>query len=152
MCPAAIHAGTKGPRGISEGVFRFEGNKKMCIEQSPFQALWERGAPAFSIQTNLGGIQWQGTLSTILTRTCLLSPHLHSPSKTRIEEKERISIDSLSFEPASMYQFLTHTQEKILCHGNGCSLLLLVAPKIDFRLQTAKTSKWFQGTTTILWE
>lgn len=109
-----IHAmqAQRGREIFRRETFRFEGNKKNLYWNSPFSKPFEKGAPTPSIQSELGEEFNDEGLLTPLWQDVPLSPHLHSPSKTRIEEKERILIDSLFFEPASMYQLCNATRKK----------------------------------------
>lgn len=79
-CYTCRHKGAE--RKFRRGTFRFEGNKKMCIEQSPLHTLWERRSCTLYSERVGREIQWQGTHANHSDNTYLYhSTFIHRPRR-----------------------------------------------------------------------
>lgn len=75
MCPAAIHAGTKGPRENFGGEHSDSKVTKKCVLNSRLSIPCEKGAPAPYTQSELGEkFNDKGLMPTILTTRISITP------------------------------------------------------------------------------
>lgn len=138
MCSTGIHA-QRADRNFG-GDLPIRGKMKMNSKQSPLQTLWERR----SCPPPFGTIRGRNSMTRDChhpDKMCLYHPHLLTVQDEN--RRKRTNLNSL-FELASMYPLCNAHVQKKWCHGNRCSLVLLVAPKIGFRRSKCEVTQKLQ--------